>query len=155
MPTATSRAVYCPSCDCRYAAVPSESGPAVAYEYEPDGFTVSAIRHVCWPRDQRAGRLIEARRAELARLTDALHARQAHPDYEYSVTFPHCADAHTSREGWERNPQADQTPHAIYPAMLGWRRLRAEDVDPATRDPYAYPDGYDAVTDAHGRLNGA
>jgi hypothetical protein len=61
---------------------------------------------------------------DTARLTNALHARQAHPDYAYSVTFPHCADAHTSREGWERNPQADQTPHAIYPQMLGWRRLK-------------------------------
>lgn len=59
---------------------------------------------------------------ERGRLTNALHARQAHPDYEYSVTFPHCAAAHTSREGWERNPQADQTPHAVYPEMLGWRR---------------------------------
>jgi hypothetical protein len=26
----------------------------------------------------------------------------------------------------------------------------AADVDPATRDPYAYPAGYDTVTDAHG-----
>lgn len=38
--------------------------------------------------------------------------------------------------------------------LAGMRtRLRfvpLEDVDPATRDPYAYPDGYDTVTDAHG-----
>lgn len=61
---------------------------------------------------------------DFSRLANVLHAQQAHPDYEYSVTFPHCADAHTSREGWERNPQADQTPHAIYPQMLGWRRLK-------------------------------
>jgi hypothetical protein len=87
------------------------------------------------------------------RMIDVLHARQAHPDYDYSMTFPHCADAHTSREGWERNPQADQRPHAFYPEMLGWRRLKGDelaDVDPATRDPYAYPAGYDTVTDAHG-----
>jgi hypothetical protein len=30
------------------------------------------------------------------------------------------------------------------------RAAEGEDVDPATRDPYAYPAGYDTVTDAHG-----
>lgn len=29
-------------------------------------------------------------------------------------------------------------------------RALDNDVDPATRDPYAYPAGYDTVTDAHG-----
>jgi hypothetical protein len=64
-------ASYCNVCDCRYVCVAAAAGNVgVAMEYEPDGFTPSAIRHVCWPREQRIGRLILARR-EAATLATA------------------------------------------------------------------------------------
>lgn len=63
-PAATTYASHCAPCDARIVGVlPIGGRVAVAMEYEPDGYTVSGIRHVCWPRDQRIGRLILARRA--------------------------------------------------------------------------------------------
>ncbi len=58
------RATHCAPCDAIVAAVPTDDPRLYTLvEYEPDGYTVSGIRHVCWPRDERVGRLILARRA--------------------------------------------------------------------------------------------
>ena len=48
-------------------------------------------------------------KAEIARLTAALHKLEAHPDYEYD----------RNRESWERNPEAE-TPGGDE----CWRRMK-------------------------------
>jgi hypothetical protein len=60
-------ATYCIPCDAT-AAVVAVPGQAVRvlFEFEPDGYTVSPYPHVCWPRAERAARLIEQVRAALA-----------------------------------------------------------------------------------------
>lgn len=60
---------------------------------------------------------------EITRLTDALHARQAHPDYDYAVTYVGNT-AHKPMDDWERNPAADGDAVATWPAKLGWRRRK-------------------------------
>lgn len=59
-----ARATHCAPCDAIVATVPTEDPRLyVLMEYDTDGYTVSGIRHICWPRDERVGRLILARRA--------------------------------------------------------------------------------------------
>ena len=93
--------------------LPSHCGCGRAYWPEATGDTCE----VCQTTDTATDD------CELDRLTDALHAVQRHPDYDYSVTYVGNT-AHTSRDGWERNPPADQDGFATYPAMLGWRRRK-------------------------------
>lgn len=68
MPMHTSGfATHCSPCDARVIAVPTENPRVMALvEYEEDGYTPSIDRHLCWPRQERIGRLIEQRRARIA-----------------------------------------------------------------------------------------
>lgn len=71
VPAAQTFAAHCDTCDCTIHVVIHAGGKVgCSFEYEEDGYTPSTIRHICWPRDERVGRLILARR-EAAKLNAA------------------------------------------------------------------------------------
>lgn len=58
---------HCSPCDALVVGIPTEDPRLmVLVEYEEDGYTPSSDRHICWPREQRIGRLIVQRRARAA-----------------------------------------------------------------------------------------
>lgn len=73
---------------------------------------------------------------EIDRLTRALHAKQSHPDFDYSVTMEGNEANHHSREGWEPNPEmaegfngnADSDQYRKdQPRQLYWMRDKEQD----------------------------
>lgn len=67
--TNTGHATHCSPCDATVVSLPTDDPRLhILFEYEPDGFTPSPDRHICWPRSERIGRLIKQRRQRVAGL---------------------------------------------------------------------------------------